>query len=357
MKGDDLHGGTRGVALVAVLLVLTVLSLVGHATWLVAASELTAAFQERDRLVVRLSTEGLVVRPPTGTFDSLPGQRWTVVRRGGTPEGIRTALSVWPATPELFLLVGEGETRIGRPRWRVGRLFWRLDPSERLSGFSGPFEARLGSMVSPDSDVALAADTVPPGWTTRCAALPEPDSTYRSPSSPDSLLDRLGPTHPLQLGRLDRDELLSRAGSLPAAFGTPEASSPGGLCTAGEWNWGSPDDPAGPCGNRHILRGVEGDLVLDRGVGEGTLVVTGNLTLRGTLFVGVILVGGDLRLEDGATVLGYARSGGSIELVGASRFTRSSCGARVALSHPALRVPLRYPMGSWVRPAPFPDAM
>ncbi len=352
MKDSDLATGRGGVALVAALLVLTALTLVGHATWLVATSELAAALQERHRLSVRLSAEGLVIRPPSGVFDSLPGRRWSVVTRGVTADGTRTELSVWPVTPELFLLVGVGETRVGRPRWRVGRMFWRLNPAERLGGFSSPLEAVLGRVVSSASSVNTLVDGDPPGWTTWCAALPQADTTFGPPPAPDSLLDLLGPTDPFQLGRLDREGLFSRTRLLEVGSGAPQARVRGGVCTDDEWNWGSPDDPVGPCGNRHILMGASGDLLVDGGAGQGTLVVAGDLTLKGTLFAGVILVGGNLRLEDGATVFGYARSGGLTEIVGGSRFMASSCGARTALSHPELVTPLPIPMGSWIHPTP-----
>lgn len=357
MKDSDLATARGGVALVAALLVLTALTLVGHATWLVATAELAAALQERHRLSVRLSAEGLVIRPPSGVLDSLPGRRWSVVTRGVTADGTRTELSVWPVTPELFLLVGVGETSVGRPRWRVGRMFWRLNPAERLGGFSSPLEAVLGQVVSSDSSVNTLVDGDPPGWTTWCAALPQADTTFLPPPATDSLLDALGPTHPLQLGALDREELFSRTRLLEAGSGTPQARTQGGLCTDEEWNWGSPDDPAGPCGQRRILLGASGDLLIDGGAGQGTLVVAGDLTLTGTLFVGVILVGGNLRLEGGATVFGYARSGGSTEIVGGSRFRASSCGARTALSHPELVTPLRLPMGSWIYPTPILSGM
>ena len=97
-----------------------------------------------------------------------------------------------------------------------------------------------------------------------------------------------------------------------------------GVClTQTVGNWGSPLDPAGPCGGFFPLIYAPGDLVVSGGAGQGVLVVRGNLTLQpGARFQGPIVVGGALMAEDalidGAVRIAVEGAGSPSALIGGS---------------------------------------
>lgn len=114
----------------------------------------------------------------------------------------------------------------------------------------------------------------------------------------------------------------------------------GGQCVTGDpRNWGSPSEPAGPCGDWFPLIHVSGNLILQgAGEGQGMLLVDGDLTISGEFdFYGVVIVLGRLRLTSpgriigGAVVRGGADGTALSEVSGGGRILYSSCAARKAM--------------------------
>jgi hypothetical protein len=97
---------------------------------------------------------------------------------------------------------------------------------------------------------------------------------------------------------------------------------------------------------------VPGDLEIDRGVGQGVLVVEGDLLLGGGFtFAGLILVGGDLRIRgQGTRVVGAVQVGGptggvSTHLEGEVRIDYAPCQVRNAMAAAGRAVPI--PSRAW----------
>lgn len=73
----------------------------------------------------------------------------------------------------------------------------------------------------------------------------------------------------------------------------------GGQCnTALVTNWGDPDNPTGVCGSYFPIIWVDGDISINGDVGQGVLVVDGNLNVQGGFnFYGPVIVRGALSTQ------------------------------------------------------------
>jgi len=137
----------------------------------------------------------------------------------------------------------------------------------------------------------------------------------------------------------------------PGAVVTPAPVVSGGTCDrAAHANWGEPGG-AGPCAAFAPLIWARGDLELRGGMGQGVLLVEGDLTLSaGTRFAGVILVRDDVVSQgSGGTVLGAVlaedariASGDHSRLDGTTRIQRSRCAIDLALSRSARLTRVRH---------------
>lgn len=129
---------------------------------------------------------------------------------------------------------------------------------------------------------------------------------------------------------------------------TPRPLTSGAACvTEDTQNWGDPADPEGACGLHFPVVHVPGDLAVRGGVGQGVLVVDGDLDLEGEFdFRGVVLVGGELRTgAGGAAVAGAvqvgAASGGGVTLGSGTLISHSPCAIEEAVLAFGGLVPLR----------------
>jgi hypothetical protein len=213
-------------------------------------------------------------------FDSLPldaGGGWSaLVRR---------------LRPDLFLL--EVSPRLAGPASREAasvRLGWLLRPE--LDSFAPVAAVSVGGSVAlgddvvisgvdgcapPDSAIAgIAAESVfVSGSATLLGAPPQVSRTGRDPGAFNRLGERA--THVLSGGSY---------AAAPATVGTScDPRSP--------TNWGDPENPGSPCGGYFPLIRVDGDLTLNGGVGQGILLVNGNLHVTsGFTFHGIVIVTG-----------------------------------------------------------------
>jgi hypothetical protein len=112
----------------------------------------------------------------------------------------------------------------------------------------------------------------------------------------------------------------------------------GGVCdTSDPTNWGSPQDPTGPCGGYAPIVHVAGNLVIQgSGQGQGILLVDGNLEIDDDFsYYGLVIVMGHLRIRGpgriyGAALVQGAGGGARSELSGGGKVLYSSCAVQQA---------------------------
>jgi hypothetical protein len=222
------------------------------------------------------------------TYDSMSfdaGGDWSALVRRLTPEVV--LLEVAPRLP-----VGPAS------REAAGvRLGWLLRPR--------PDSVSLAAAVSVAAPVALGdgvvisgADEAPPGVDS-CAASDSTIAGIAAPSvevggsaqvlgSPPELLQATG-----DLGLFER---FSDRASIILTGGTyaPSPATVGTSCDRlRSTNWGDPVGTAEPCSGYLPLVRVEGDLTLGGGIGQGILLVNGNLRVTGPFtFHGMMIVKG-----------------------------------------------------------------
>ncbi len=100
-------------------------------------------------------------------------------------------------------------------------------------------------------------------------------------------------------------------------------------------NWGAPGMPGHACFDYMPVIHVKGDLSVEGGVGQGILLVEGDLEVGGDFaFYGVVVTGGGVRARDrvrlSGGVLDYSRNGGASEVGGGAVIERSECAVRAA---------------------------
>jgi hypothetical protein len=97
-------------------------------------------------------------------------------------------------------------------------------------------------------------------------------------------------------------------------------------------NWGDPDRAGAPCFGWFPLIYAPGDLRVAGGTGQGVLLVAGRLTLEGgARFVGVIVAGDGVSIEEGVSVVGSIRSTGGPALLSGGDVRFSGCAVSEAL--------------------------
>jgi hypothetical protein len=234
------------------------------------------------------------------TFDSLSldaGGDWSALVRRLTPEVV--LLEVTPRPP-----VGPASREAaGVP------LGWLLGPQP--DSVSPVAAVSVGGSVSLGDGVVISgADEAPPGLD----SCPPPDSaiagiaapsvlvsgTARLQGSPPSLLQA-----PADLGALER--FSERATLvLPGGIYTTSPATVGTSCDLRRsTNWGDPGGAASPCSGYLPLIRVDGDLTLGGGIGQGILLVNGDLRITGPFtFHGMMIVKGGVDITAPTDVRG-----------------------------------------------------
>lgn len=345
----DTSPSTRGgAALVLVVLLVLALTVMGHGLLVLATSEAgssaSGGVAVAERLVVRAALHAAVERLVSG--DSLP--RLAVGDRSILPVS-PGRVEVEGASAEVVLV--EARAAEDRDRSLVAAV-WGLDAviraaaREAVAEAGGPVSAAVGAIGAGgfwdhSVDPTCAALGVRMDSLRAARGLPRPEGRL-SGGAPDGM--PIPPSAAARtLGLLGPDSLAARLALLPPGLVTPTPTTVGGTCTLQPFNWGSPNEPEGPCGDRRVGFQVPGSLEVRGGEGQGLLLVEGDLSLQGeTLFAGLVLVGGDLTLSGGATLRGAARAGGNIRVEGESTIVGAACPVALALgSLPQLLRPLR----------------
>ena len=313
-----------GIALAVALLFGLALVLLAHGTLILARTERWTAAREGARLEAEGRARAAVLSLVAASADSLPSPgvhttaHGSVEVQGQGPE-LRTLLSLPTSGPGQASSVAWGAVLAApRPPTRVlGR-----EAAFRVGGV--PFAS--GSSVS----VGAPADPCPPE-----AAMGIPGGV--GPLPPGDTLPGLGP--------LTLAELAAR---LPDLEGGVLHIVPDGGPGCGETgSFGDPLRP-GSCPGSWGATARTGSLRVE-GTGQGVLVVTGDLVLApGAMFRGWVWVGGALRLEGDARLVGLADVGGDLAVSPGAAVSADGCAAAVALAAaPALTRPILVGPPAW----------
>ncbi|MHC4924960.1 MAG: hypothetical protein ACYTG4_12945 [Planctomycetota bacterium] len=322
LDGDE---SRRGSVLGLTLLLLVAFSLMAHGTLLVARQELATSRVSRTLLAARAAAAaGLEATEGPATT-----RVWHELGRGQEAVVAEGALG-----PQRYSVVAR---RVGREEWlltskgwvagmageaRSGSLAWVLDPVARI--------ASLPAVVTVAPDAAVSAAVILP-------MKPAPHRCGEWGPALDSLIGlRWIPgvgavsTSPSEgnpvLGLLSLTEVHDAVSVRVSGMGTPRPAVALGRCVEGDaWSWGDPFGPAGPCTDSYPARASDGPLEAVGGGGQGLLVATGDVVLRGARFHGVILTAGSLRLLEGGQLRGAAWAAGGVEVDGSSRIEGSAC--------------------------------
>jgi hypothetical protein len=268
-------------------------------------------------------------------YNSMPvGATVEHLGRGGTPRATVRRLS-----QRLFEIIGTGFGAGGSGVQRTGLLVHLPFPLEILPGpliTAGSVVGDEGGAVrvrrgTPGDEVCAAGES-------EFVAAPEPFAHEVSPNRFESI--------PAWV-------LLTNKVVPPGRYVGVRPSYSGSACQLQDIrNWGAPNAPGTPCDHHRPVILVQGDLEVDGGVGQGTLLVEGDLLLGGGFtFAGLILVGGDLRIRGrGTRVVGAVQVGGpaggvSTHLGGEVRIDYAPCLVRNAMAAGGRATPL--PSRAW----------
>jgi hypothetical protein len=347
----------RGAAIVTVVLLTLALFALAHGMLTLSLGELAASRAAARHLEARAAAESVV----QGTLAAAGASWLDSVSIGGTRSLDALSLGRVVAEPTLRRVTEEswwveGVGRVGVTEGRSARLAWALDPLERVTSLRAAVSVGAGApvIVAGSLETADAWAASPPLSTADCAPwAPALEDRYLADPLA-AVAVQLGADTLPSLGLLSFGQLLDRVESSVTGTGTPAPTDSLGACaTSDPWNWGDPDRPWRPCGDHLALRGARGSIDVVGGVGQGVLVVGGDVTLRGgARFYGLVVASGALRVEDGATLHGMALVRGGLFVASPARIQASACWAvRVlAAQRPTLGRLLEVPGVGWIGP-------
>lgn len=332
-SGLTVTRGRSGAALIAVVLLLLTATALAHGALLVARAELSAsrayAGALEDASAIRVAMDEALDAGLDPALQRLP--IWGMAALPDPEGGASGALRLRRLGHESWWVeraVGDAPSRrVGTP----GRLLWWLDPATRIR--------TLGAVVTVGREAPVRIDgTVervgfgraePPLDAATCAA--EIGTAFEG-VVPDAVVTNDG-VSPSELGLLGFEDLLARTPIEVVGPGLPLASQSGGTCSIDEpWNWGDPEQPAGPCGAHIAVRRAADTLHVTGGTGQAMLVIDGDVRLSGDARLhGMVVTSGVVTLADRSELHGMAVADGGL-IVGAAATVRgSACWAARAL--------------------------
>lgn len=352
-----------GTALVAALLALTVGALLGAGVFLSAWRDQRAGSDALRRVRALAAAE-------YGLEHTLAPERWDVrwnrlpglahIRSDSLPDRSSDTVRVWTLTTWSVLGTSEGiaidGSRLARRRiarlaaLRVPSITW---PAVVVSRGAVTVRSRAtvhGADSAADTDCVRALGVSPPSV---AIAVPPSDlvdtSACEGPclfGAPPVLVtsEADGAIHS-RLGGMERAAIVSAADARPAGIALRPRPTIGleGTCdVADPDNFGDPFGLLGassPCREHAPLVFMAGDARLTGGVGQGLLVVDGDLSLENDArFDGIVMVRGTVRLGGAARIDGVVIAGAA-QLEDAGAIGWSACGvlrALHALARPAI---------------------
>jgi hypothetical protein len=345
--------GREGAAIAAVLLILLAMQVLAHGVLLAALQELSATRAAVYLVQARAAAEGavrqVVGEPFDPGLDSLARGDALMIHEGRVGRA-RFTVGAERLSRETWLMRGRGEVDGWAGSVSTARLRWVLSPAERVAAFQAVAHVGVLEAGPPTGSIVTTVLPESPASAPACAPwFAVLDSLMAGRTLAQLVADT---TDALRLGLLDRAFLLDRASPVPGDSVTPIPTISRGRCdVASPNNWGDPRPPPARCADRFVFRGRHGDLRLVGGIGQGLLLVTGDLSLEaGTDFRGLVLVGGAIRLSGGSRLYGFARAGGAVQSDSTSQVVGSACWAvrSIGAVEDELRVPIAYPGWGWL---------
>ncbi|MBX6362833.1 MAG: hypothetical protein IRZ00_03100 [Gemmatimonadetes bacterium] len=365
----------RGMALVVALVTLVVLALAAAGAVLAAARGFAAAAERTDALRARVLAASAARVAALAPWPDVRGLPPSAALPGPElvdgPDAAGRAV-IRRLAPGWIAVEGDGRARRARAHARV--LLRLLELRELLAAFPAAITAAsvdLGATAMVDgADAAATPAPWPAAWCDGAAdslaavfGAARPGVRVAAPAAlvatagavlageppaevgPPPLAGATG-LGPLDWSRLATIADRTESGTIRLA---PAVGAAGCDRTA-PGNWGDPTAPTAPCADYAPLVFAPGDLHVAGGVGQGILVVAGDLVLDfGTTFVGPILVAGNVAAASGVALDGALRAGGAVRWNGSAR--RRACPLVRALTRaPGLARPFR-PPGRWWLPA------
>lgn len=335
----------RGSVLVVVVLLSLGMYVLAHGLLVSAQATLTTArygARLAERIAVADGALAHLVRqgPPSGSALAPVGEARSLLDSAGSVPVEGTWRRV---DRETWLVRGRTSTPAGTMVQSGSRLVWWPDPVVRVralpatvsvgpaAGTAAGGTIRNATIADERAEASAAlTDACEPIWTQwsagEVAAAPTPAEvgTIAAPA----------------LGVFDAARLMRGATAVPSDTGTPGPRTFGGACATGDpWNWGDPEHPAAVCADHWALVASRTSLYVDGGVGQGMLLVDGDLVLRSDArFEGLVVVTGAVRLVDRAVLTGFVIAGSGLDTSGDAVVVRSVCRAARALAgvRPAL---------------------
>jgi hypothetical protein len=296
------------------------------------------------------------------TNSSAPGLKGRVVF---AYNGALDTVRVTKLSRTGFLVTSEG--RVTSPngaqaRRRVGMLVTLLIPNVNVRGavtIKGNIKYGGSAQIS-GKDSTLTGRNCPPVGATVPGVAVSPTTTIQCSGcgknnvvgNPAVATDTMAgkDTTYTKFGDIDW-ATLSTLGKTPTGSAPMSSLNADGTCnTSDPNNWGDPLNPAAPCGNYFPIIYVDGDYQLSQGVGQGILLVQGNLKITGQLtFYGPVIVQGLLDDEGQATIVGGLMAAGltgTNTITGNATVQYSTCALTNALQGSAK--PAMAPHRPWV---------
>lgn len=318
--------GRRGVALPLALFTLVIAAVMITAVFYVGRLEqrmgtnsvaATQAFEAAETGVAYVLTHW------TPSYSSIASGATTVLPVTAVGSNATYTASIRRLNTTLFLLQAEGRFLVAGQavtRRQVARVI-RLDPP--VIEPAGALTTRLGLEVTDDATID-GSDNVPGTWGITCAApfppvaaivdsagtvVTTPNCTGQTclTGSPTIQTTAFGARMSVYntFGSETFSSLATAAekvvsGTISGIAPSTIPGSPPTCNTADPNNWGDAVDPTGRCGNYFPIIYAPGDLELSSGIGQGVLLVQGNLNISGPFqFYGIIIVQGVVTASNG----------------------------------------------------------
>lgn len=273
--------------------------------------------------------------------------------------------SVRRLSNQIFVLDVTGTSARGGARQRLGTYVKLRTPTVDIDA---ALTTRGASKIGGSARIS-GVDVTPPGWAS-CPAPQPPIAGIRVPDADQ--LDFVGgcsgascvsgnpkvledPTVAdstfFEFGDADWAALVAMADKqLPG--GNYQHIGPqlmaGGECnTAHPLNWGDPLVPTSPCGSYFPIVYVSGDVTINTGIGQGILLVEGDLNAQGNVeFFGIVIVRGRLKTAGSGNHFNGAVMAANVDLdqnmvLGNAEVQYSSCAVQRAQQSAGVGAPLR----------------
>lgn len=247
---------------------------------------------------------------------------WSSVTHADTLSNGHWSVSITPMTQRLFYLDAQGTSTEGGALWagatrRVGMvvrvIIPTMDPPAALT--------TQGALKIGGSSMVQGNDSIPAGWGALCDSImtDKPGimiddsvnvttvgSDYEIDGNPAIAEDpNISTATLLDFGELDWDELVAMAQKIYPGNPTITNTAPDSVMSGASWdcqkstssNWGDPLNPGAVCSNYFpIIYASQGLKINSSGVGQGILLVEGDLAVQGGFtFYGPVIVRGELK--------------------------------------------------------------